>query len=571
MSTAIIWLPNGPMGSHGKGSNVKRLAFALLILLLSTHPAAFGEQVPAGAVGFVAAEGADFAGLRRAGGTAVKLLADWSAIEPQAGQFVWKPLDEAVAAATNAGLRVIVILAYTPKWASLAQGPELTDSRIYSRQPARRIGDWEAFVSKAASRYKGKVRDWQVWTALSLPAFRGTAGEYLALLRAARVRTRASDPTSRVVLATPYGIDLALIRRVLLEAPAAFDTVSLAPRGMKPEELLRPLGVLQGRLLAEQSKRIWIDWDLGPAGARSTWPGQIVKVLAISRALGVDQVFWVGEAVAGMAALDLFATQVGTRPFVGYLVAQQALVFLFGETNPTAVTWSGTGEIPVPLRADTATVYSPTGEVHHPRSGGGRSTVWVSTEPTVITGISETMVPEAKTTLLVKGLPVPPAGQDFSRASEVSVRLGTTNVERGLYNTPYRSRRNGAVEVVQVDGTEAVRTNAAKEIVFVYFHVDDTFLYFVDGRAMVEIAVEVRGAKAPQQLGFNLLYDAMSGYRFTPWQWVETNDGWVTYTVRLTDANFSGTWGWDFAINAGGNRYEDLTVRTVTVRKIPKS
>ncbi len=135
----------------------------------------------------------------------------------------------------------------------------------------------------------------------------------------------------------------------------------------------------------------------------------------------------------------------------------------------------------------------------------------------------------------------------------------------------YRARRNGALEVVQVDGTEAVRTNASKEIVFVHFHVDDSFLYYVDGRAKVEIAVEVWGARSPQRLGFNMIYDSMTGYRLTPWQWVDVKDGWVTYTFRLADANFSGTWGWDFAINAAGNRTEDLTVRTVTVRKISAS
>ncbi len=43
--------------------------------------------------------------------------------------------------------------------------------------------------------------------------------------------------------------------------------------------------------------------------------------------------------------------------------------------------------------------------------------------------------------------------------------------------------------------------------------------------------------------------------------------GWVTHTIRVTDANFANTWGWDFAINAAGNRSEDLIVRTVSVRK----
>jgi hypothetical protein len=196
-------------------------------------------------------------------------------------------------------------------------------------------------------------------------------------------------------------------------------------------------------------------------------------------------------------------------------------------------------------------------------------TVDLSGDPLVITGIGAAALAQGKVTLQSNGSPLPPASTDFARATEVYARLGAQNLERGLYNMRYRTRRNGALEVVQIDGVDAVRTNATKEIIFVYFHVDESFLYYVDGRASVEIAVEVWGAKAAQQLGFNILYDSMTGYRFTPWQWVDVKNGWVAYTVRLTDANFTSTWGWDFAINAGGNRVDDLIVRTVTVRKIP--
>jgi hypothetical protein len=92
-------------------------------------------------------------------------------------------------------------------------------------------------------------------------------------------------------------------------------------------------------------------------------------------------------------------------------------------------------------------------------------------------------------------------------------------------------------------------------------------LYFAEGRRPVEIVIEVLGASAPQQVGFNLLYDSVGGYRFTPWQWVETREGWTTYTIRLNDASMANTWGWDFAINTAGNRAADLVIRSVTVRK----
>jgi len=120
------------------------------------------------------------------------------------------------------------------------------------------------------------VKDWQVWTTLGMPLFRGVAPEYITLLQAAHAKVKALDPTSRLVLATSYGIDLASIRNILLHAPTAFDVISLAPRGMPPEAVLRPLGVLRERLLSKYRKTIWIEWDLASGGPRPSWPSQVL-------------------------------------------------------------------------------------------------------------------------------------------------------------------------------------------------------------------------------------------------------------------------------------------------------
>jgi len=105
--------------------------------------------------------------------------------------------------------------------------------------------------------------------------------------------------------------------------------------------------------------------------------------------------------------------------------------------------------------------------------------------------------------------------------------------------------------------------------VYVYFNVDDTFAYFVDGRYDLVVTLQVHRASAAQRVGFNLMYDSMTGYRFSPWQWVDAGDGWATYTVRLTDAAFAKTWGWDFAVNAAGDQKEPLVVRSVSVARLP--
>ena len=540
----------------------------LLIAALALPSLAFAQAAAGGpALGFASA-GANFAALRSSGAVSVKLIADWSSLEPTKGRFAWKPLDDAIAGATAAGLRVVIVLTYTPKWASLATGAELNNPQIYSHQPAKRIADWEAFVTAIVGRYKTKVRDWQVWTALSLPLYRGTTSDYLALLRAARARSKAADPASRIVLSTPLGVDLASVRRALAAAGGAFDAVSLHPQGISPEAIMRYLAVLRERVLGPSPKQIWMEWDPRSVGDASTWASQMTKVLAVSRAFGVDQVFWAAPPSPEIqAARRTFEERVGSRPFVGYIERPGAVVLAFGEAPTSLVAWRTGAETQVDVEP-AASIFAPSGENRPQAAAGDTLTVTLTAEPLLITDAGTAIAAAAKATFQTRGLPLPPSTRSFAAAAEVSARLGRANVENGLYNMPFRDRRNGAVEVVDVDGSEAVRTNASKDIVFVYFDVDDTFLFFVDNRAAVEVSIEVRGAGAPQQLGFNLLYDSTTGYRFTPWHWVEPAQAWVTYTFRITDANFANTWGWDFAINAGGNRREDLTIRTVTVRKV---
>jgi hypothetical protein len=540
------------------------LAVTVIVLLVvpSVPPFAAGQPAPAGSFGFVAQGDANFAAMRRAGGGATKIVADWSAIEPERGAFRWSDLDAAVRAAGAAGLSVTLVLAYTPRWASIATGVELRDRAIFTRQPVRRIEDWETFVRKAVSRYRSRVMEWQVWTTLSLPIWRGTPRDYVRYLVATRKITRAVDPHSRVVLATPYGLDLVWVHRMVREAGSSFDAVSLAPRGMEPEALLRPLRVLHEQILAGRPTRIWLEWDPRSSGERTGWSGEILKVAAIARALDVARVDWVVDPVLAAAALQLFATYVGTKAPAGHLTSSRALALVFGQTNTAAVAWSAEGGGELQLPTGRLTMITATGETRTP---DGQAGLTLRPDPVILTDLDETVVAAARA-FRDQGVR-PPGARDFGGVAEVSARLGRTNAEEGLYNARFRDRRNGALEAVDIDGGEAVRTNAGKDVVYAYFDVDDSFMFFVNGRHPVEVVVEVRGAAAPRALGFNLFYDSMRDYRFTEWQWVEARDGWVSFTFRLPDAAFANSWGWDFAVNAAGNRSEDLTIRSVIVRK----
>ncbi|MGQ0548553.1 MAG: hypothetical protein ACT4PY_02660 [Armatimonadota bacterium] len=542
----------------------------VFLLVSSGAGVGFGQRAPATVqLGAAGLEPGGFPRAKSTGIRAVKIIADWSVIEARRGQPVWTDLDRSVAAATAESLTPVVVLTHTPQWASIGTGLELQQPAIYTRQPPRDPRDWERFVGAVADRYRGRVREWQVWTQLGLPAFRGTGMEYVTLLQGARGRIRATDPGARVAMATPGGVDLTFVIGVLTGAADAFDVITLSPQGLSPEALLRPLAVLGARLRGT-NKAVWIDWTPEFGTTTDRMPGAWARMHAVANAAGVERLF-----VSDLAGADVGIRQVtavlGTRAYAGHLQRDPGVfVTVFGSApDALALAWT---------RGETRSLeLSPAGEIRvttidgqaqSPEVRENRAVVRVGEAPVVIKGLPAAVVEEARTN--VSGgplLPRPGAERDYSKSADVSAKLGKVGQERGLYNLPYRGRRNGAVEPVEIEGVEAVRTNVARDVIYLYFDVDDTFMYFAEGRATVTIVVEVRGARASRQLGFNVLYDSTTGYRFSPWQWVEPGEGWTTQTIQLTDASFANTWGWDFAINAAGNRAEDLTVRAVTVRK----
>jgi hypothetical protein len=148
--------------------------------------------------------------------------------------------------------------------------------------------------------------------------------------------------------------------------------------------------------------------------------------------------------------------------------------------------------------------------------------------------------------------------------------------EFGLYNRRLRSLRGGQVlEERRVDRT-CIHTQLnyregeeEQDNPWAYFDVDDGWLYFDRGESTIAITVECEAAFAgAETLGFNIVYDSTRGYRFTPWQWVDSGYGWRRYRFEIRDASFTNRDGYDFRINAKGSKY-DLHVCAVTVERLP--
>ena len=536
-----------------------------------------GVSGPPGIFGFDLGPNGDPASVAREGGKRVRISADWSELEPARGKFVWRALDATVDRAVGAGLRTVVVLTNTPKWAALDSGaPE----SVWRHQPPRNVADWARFVGAAATRYRGRVSAWQVEPVLDFPVFRGTFRDYAEMLHAARLAVRQADPQAQVVAASSSGLDLSYVKSLFARSGDDFNALVLVPTRRTPEEVLEALGVIHARIAPDSRHELWLDG--ADAGGPSASPddavgNQMIRMAASGIAGGVSQEFWSGRQLAPRWA-PLRGTLIRileSAHLVGWLPRGAGLYafVLTGGPLPVAVMWSAGEEQAVPVAFDGAPrITTATGGDAAPVTRDGKPAVPVGRSPVLVQGLAPSVLAEAAQAAQQGPFPIPrDSAHDFSRAETVSVTLGPVNDERGLYNQRFRSLPAGAVVPLTVDGADAVRTDAAKDAVYVYLDVDHSFAYFIDGREDLLITIEVHRAKASQQVGFNLLYDSMTGYRFTSWQWIEAGSGWVKYAIRLTDAGFSSAWGWDLAINGAGDKREPLVVRSVTIQKVQRN
>ncbi len=136
----------------------------------------------------------DLAAMAESGATWVRLDLDWSWVERTRGAPDWDATDTAVGLARDAGLRVLLLVAYTPSWARL----EGTDDKTPPTDPA----DLAAFAGRAVERYGDTVDAWEVWNEPNLDAFwrpRPDPDAYARLLVETTAAIRAVDPDAFVL------------------------------------------------------------------------------------------------------------------------------------------------------------------------------------------------------------------------------------------------------------------------------------------------------------------------------------------------------------------------------------
>lgn len=156
----------------------------------------------------------DQLGLMRSSGVeTIRVVFNWDQTEPTAGAPNFAALDQTVSLASQAGLKILPIVLYTPQWASST--PSVGNYYLYApsktsyytdflRALVARYGPRGSFWSANPGVRKIPIRQWQIWNEPAFKFFWASQPYYKTypkLLRAAFKAVHSADRGAKVVTA----------------------------------------------------------------------------------------------------------------------------------------------------------------------------------------------------------------------------------------------------------------------------------------------------------------------------------------------------------------------------------
>jgi hypothetical protein len=123
----------------------------------------------------------------------------WPDLEPQRGMFQWERLDGLVELAQQHNVEPVLVLGVTPTWASAR--PEQVSDYGPGTSPAEPadIQDWVNYITAVATRYRGRIRAYEVWNEPNCQYFSGDVQGIFRLTWAAHDALKRVDATIQVV------------------------------------------------------------------------------------------------------------------------------------------------------------------------------------------------------------------------------------------------------------------------------------------------------------------------------------------------------------------------------------
>jgi uncharacterized protein (TIGR03437 family) len=196
----------------------------------------------------------------------------WTALEPAKGVWNWAPLDAWVAAAEAHGVNEILLtLGQSPEWAS-SQPDNVNYVGAGAPAPPNDFQDWRDYITAVGQRYKGRIRNYEIWNEPNDPTYyAGTVPQLVELTKEAYTILKSIDPANTVVAPVPY--DAGYLDQLLQTGMAPFiDVVAfhIYTYEQPPEQVVGPAITNVRFVMAKNGVSALPLWDTEGASGDTT-------------------------------------------------------------------------------------------------------------------------------------------------------------------------------------------------------------------------------------------------------------------------------------------------------------
>src|ERR1700681_2764380 len=123
----------------------------------------------------------------------------WAEINTSNGAYNWSTLDSWVGKAQQQNVQLTYTFGRTPPWAASSPATSCNYANGECVAPAD-YTNWDHFVTALATRYKGKIKYYEMWNEPNDPGFwKGTTAQMVTMTRRAANIIHSIDPAAEVV------------------------------------------------------------------------------------------------------------------------------------------------------------------------------------------------------------------------------------------------------------------------------------------------------------------------------------------------------------------------------------
>lgn len=195
--------------------------------------------------------------LKEAGVAFVRMDFLWEDIEPAQNNFSFDKYDYIVELLAKENIRILGIFSYSASWAG-----------VKWNSPPDKFQDFVDFISKVISRYKDKVKYWEIWNEPNSRTYwqpQDDMKTYTKLLKLCYVQAKKLDPSCKIVLGGMTSEGFYAIKNVYRNSGKDyFDIINIHPfvNPLIPAELKRIYAIYNNleklkETYNDKNKKIW--------------------------------------------------------------------------------------------------------------------------------------------------------------------------------------------------------------------------------------------------------------------------------------------------------------------------